>query len=275
MIKLIIPAIIMEFLMFGFSIYIFDNLSKRINNRVKKYFIDKLQDYNYLIEEKAKELENLRNLVDNENNKIKKLQETPESTFSKTIESKLKKMKKFKEGKIKLVEEEDIIYDIPTPAYREESFFKNYKELKKNFNVDTQNVLEKFVKEHKNTKQEDEAYKILTEFRSKFNQNTIYDCLTLNSNNQYNLMKEVMSSKEKNTINFEEKFMQDKKFTILKLLNYVDELIKKYDPTIYVYVGSDSVDYNYIEKNIKTYFYKNMSEGIIINYKGKMYDYSI
>ena len=51
--------------------------------------------------------------------------------------------------------------------------------------------------------------------------------------------------------------------------------MKKTDPTIYVYVGQEDLNYNYLGKNVKTRFYKNMSEGVIIHFKGKMYDYSI
>ena len=37
----------------------------------------------------------------------------------------------------------------------------------------------------------------------------------------------------------------------------------------------EDVNYDDLDERIKTKFYKNMSEGIIIYYKGKIYDYSI
>ena len=76
-------------------------------------------------------------------------------------------------------------------------------------------------------------------------------------------------------LNFNEKFKNPQKFVVTKLIDELDEKIKRYNPNIYVYVEQDDTNYDFIDKRIKTKTYKNMSEGIIIYYKGKIYDYSI
>ena len=58
-------------------------------------------------------------------------------------------------------------------------------------------------------------------------------------------------------------------------VNYLKEQIKLFDPKVYVYVSKSDKSYDYIGNNVKTMYYTNMSEGVIIKYKNKIYDYSI
>ena len=67
-----------------------------------------------------------------------------------------------------------------------------------------------------------------------------------------------------------------KNFNVLEMLGKLKERLDKISPTIYVYVSGDSnKNYDYLSTKIKTQLYKNMSKGIIIEYKDKLYDYSI
>ena len=152
MIELIIPAIITVAIMFCFSFFIFRNAIKRINNTIKKYFIDKLQDYNYLIEEKEEKIRQLREELEEEKRKItiaKDMQEVEENRFSSDIEEKLKKMKQYSKKPTKESRNGQIVYNIPTPQYREENFFKSYKELKEKFSVNNENTIKEFINKNK------------------------------------------------------------------------------------------------------------------------------
>ena len=280
MIEVMLPTIIIVIIMISFSFYIYKNIIKRINNKVKTYFIEKLQEYNYLIDEKEEELEKLRAVIIEET-KLKKLKEQsediqkqevfPETIFSSEIEKKLKEMKLFKKA---MREKEQIVYDIPTPRLREDSFFKNYKELKKKFKIDNEKTIKKFIEEHKSTEEDLKIYEILVNFRKQFAAETIYKMLTLSQEDQYKIVSEVVKPEENKILQIEKRF-KNNRLNILKLLKIVEEKIKKNDPIIYVYVGNDSLNYDNLGENIKTRYYKNMSEGVIIHYKGKMYDYSI
>ena len=169
MIEVILSAIIMVGIMMGFSFFIFKNVIKRINQSAKRYFIEKLQEYNYLIEEKEEELQELReiaekqkilqkNIIDNNkssgNNEI-------EDIFTTELEEKLKKMRKFKIETEKK-EYEQMTYNIPNPQYREESFFKNYKELRKKFKIDNEKIIKDFIVKSEENKQDERKFKILT-----------------------------------------------------------------------------------------------------------------
>ena len=66
-----------------------------------------------------------------------------------------------------------------------------------------------------------------------------------------------------------------KNFNVLEMLDKIKERMDKISPTIYVYVSGDNKNYDYLSSKVKTKFFKNMSKGIIIEYKDKLYDYSI
>lgn len=283
MLELLLPAIIMIAIMIGFSFFIFKNVIKRINHSAKKYFIEKLQEYNYLIEEKEEELQKLREITQKQI-KLQKIKEEsnnkedfdiePEALFTNEIEEKLKKMRKFKK-EAEQRRYQQITYNIPNPQYREESFFKNYKELKKKFKIDAEQIIKQFIAKSEKNPEDAKKYRILSKFKKQFKENVIYECLTLTGEEQYALIQEVIKPSENQIIQFEKNFKNKSKFNVTKLINFVEDKMKECDPTIYVYVGQEELDYNYLGKNVKTRFYKNMSEGVIIHYKGKMYDYSI
>lgn len=282
MIELILPTIIIVIIMIGFSFFIFKNIIKRVNHKVKIYFIEKLQEYNYLIDEKEEELAKLRTVVV-EQSRLQKIKEQTENLnkvdqetftetiFSSEIEKKLKEMKSFKK---RMREKEQISYDIPTPQLREDSFFNNYKELKKKFQVDNEKTIKDFIEKHKSTENDLKKYKTLVDFRKQFTPETIYELLTLSQEDQYKIVSEVIKPQVNKIIQLEKNF-KNNKLDVLKLLKILEEKIKKNDPIIYVYVGNESLNYDNLGKNIKTRYYRNMSEGVIIHYKGKMYDYSI
>lgn len=280
MIEVMLPTIIIVIIMISFSFYIYKNIIKRINNKVKTYFIEKLQEYNYLIDEKEEELEKLRKVIIEET-KLQKLKQQheqieekevyTETIFSSEIEKKLKEMKLFKKT---MREKEQIVYDIPTPQLRENSFFNNYKELKKKFKIDNEKTIKEFIEGHKSTEEDLKKFEILVNFRKQFTDETIYKLLTLSQEDQYKIVSEVIQPEENKILQIEKNF-KSKRLNTLKLLKNVEEKMKKNDPMIYVYVGNESLNYDNLGKNVKTRYYKNMSEGIIIHYKGKMYDYSI
>ena len=136
--EIIIANIILVIIMLGFSVFIFNNVIKRINQSAKKWFLEKLQEYNYLVEEKENELENLRKQIEEAKRSLKttkQIQNAPEDIFNEKIEAVLEKMKQYKGIQKEIPRRPEVIYDIPTPQYKEESFFSNYKNLKKKFKL--------------------------------------------------------------------------------------------------------------------------------------------
>lgn len=252
--ELIIPAVIIVLIMFIFTFFMFKNLVKRINSSTKKYFLDKLQDFDYIIAEKEKEIEIL-------SEQIKRLNEAKENGENGEIV----------EIPVYAKPDEKIVYDIPTPEFRESGFFKNYKNLNKEFEVDSEKIIKDFIKTHEND--EDKEYKELSAFKELFTQNAIYESLTLTPEEQLILVESVLNSENKEYV--EPIIETIKNFNVLEMLDKINERMDKISPTIYVYVGRESKNYDYLSSKIKTKLFKNMSKGIIIEYKDKLYDYSI
>ena len=258
MVDIVISATIIVIIMLLFVFVLLKNIIKRIGQNAKKYFVNKLHDYDYIVQEKEKQIDELTDEI-----KIL-LKNKAELDRYKTIT--LPKEKRKLSSKT--------IHNFKVPKYREENFFSNYKELKKKFDFDKEDLIKNFIKEHTDKKHEKD-YKTLCNFKSKFDKEAIYQLMTLTSQEQYKLIKTILTDKEKELIDIDKIIKNKNRFTILKLFEKIDEMILEINPTINVYVSKYDKNYNYIDPYIKTIQYANMSEGIIIEYKGKRYDFSI
>ncbi len=278
--ELIIANVLLVLIMLLFTIYIFNNVIKRINQSAKKWFLDKLQEYNYLVEAKEKRLDELNRLIDETERDyaiIQKINEQQDNIFDDSVEKVLDKMRKFKEvpAQTEVPRRPDIVYDISTPQYKETSFFKTYKQLKKSFKFDAVDTINNFLEEHKKGRNSKE-FTVLTEFIAKFSESVLYDCSTLDASAQFEIIDSVLTSDERKYVDIEAYREGDKSsFTIRDVVEKANARLKEIDPTIYVYTANDEENFDHLDPRIKTCFYKNMSEGVIIHYKGKMYDYSI
>ena len=384
--NLVIPSVVIILLMFIMAFLIFKNIVKRLDVNTKKYFVEKMQEYEYLLKEKQTELENLKNQVNKYENDISSIEDTLKVLKNKKHQSYDNNMLanyvpfdhnklhdrnderilfdrpfyKGKEGYVEDIENDDdedndytnggaskknnvsensedsnnsgneedlenedavdsdydmndirknkkpkyidendyrnmqlnmlsdknssddnqegksteLLNYIRLPEYKEDSFFYNYKRLKKEFYFDNENLLRAFIKKQVNSN-DNKIYNDLMKIKRNFDNNAVYQLITLSSENQKKIISEVLSDEEKELIKFNEKFKNSKKFSTIDFLNYLKELIKKYDPIVYVYVSRSDKSYDYVGKNVKTIYYSNMSEGIIIKYKNRIYDYSI
>lgn len=276
MIELIISSVIIILIMILFTYFILKNGVKKINDSAKNYFVNKMQSFNYIIEEKEKELEDLRKQIANAKINIKEANLlTQKKNIVVNQDDEQKEYEYIKNYKQKNKPEEPLNYNFSSPHYRESNFFLNYKYLNSKFELNNVEVINEFISNIVVEKETSKRYKILSELRLKFSEDIVYQCLTLENFVQYELIKESIDEEENKIINFQNQFQNPNEFKITDFIEYIDNLIQKYDYIIYVYVGEKNLSYDYINKNIKTLFYRNMSQGIIIRYRGKIYDYSI
>ena len=256
---MVIASVIIISGMLFFIFVMFRSIIKRINQNAKKYFINKLEDYDEIVREKEQQIEELNKVI-TELTKEKENLENNNDVIN------------IPKKKINVGSELQISYK--TPKFREENFFSNYKELKKKFDFDKEELIREFIKEHQDKKNEKD-YKTLYNFKNKFDKESIYQLMTLPGEEQFDILKDILSDKEKKLIDIENMFQDKSKFSIAVLLENINEMLLKLNPTINVYVSKYDKDYDYIDPYIKTLHYANMSEGIIIEYKGKCYDFSI
>ena len=245
-----IAAIIISLVLIAILFFALRSTVKRIDYNTKKYFIDKLQDYDYLIDEKKKILNEL-NVKIEENKKV----------LSKEAKSNVNSAKK---------EHFEYYEDLDVPKYMDENLFKKYKKIKDKFSFDKENIIKEFINKIKPNENTD--YNILVKIRNKFTKNRIYEIMKLRKDEQKKYIKTILSDEE---ISLIEKHINLENIKINNLILKLDTLIDKNDPTIYVYVGEKEKKYDYISPLIKTLYDEDINEGIKINYKGVLYDYSL
>ncbi len=278
MTSLVIAAVILIVIMLAFIFILFRNIIRRMDDNAKKYFVNKMQGYDYILEEKQDKLEKIKaeitQLEESNKNILKSTDDDEE--FNEEIHKNEKHQKKYEKDEDILLRREtneQINYNLNVPDYRETQFFNNYKEVRQAFTINNEKIIKDFIAKHKNLKEEKE-YKALKKLRGKFDQDTIYGCLTLDKKEQKELLEEALTATEKKLVKLKE-LSEYPNFSVETLVKYIDDRTEEIDPTVYIYTNVLDKKYEDIDKNIVNKQYNNMSEGIIIKYRNKIYDYSI
>ena len=256
-VQLIIPALVGIAVMMSFLTFIFKNIAKRVNDSIKKVFVDKLQNYDYIINEKEQNLKGLLQEIEKLKKECKELNEE-RNLIVNTVGNESRR---------------DFVYNIPTPDFREEHFFRNYKNLKDVFDLDTNKIVKEFI-ERRDAKETKEQ-KVLAKIKSYFNPEAIYGCLTLSKEDQIQVIEEIVEKEANNIIDIKSIVQSIKEFNIIKFLDYLENKIEEISPMIHIFTGKSEIDYTSFSENISTQVYKNMSEGVMIHYQNQIYDYSI
>lgn len=245
-----IVAVIISITLITILFFALRSTVKRIDYNTKKYFIDKLQDYDYLIDEKKKILEELDIKIKNNKDNLEKKQKEDKKSID--------------------IQKEECLANTKVPNYEDEKLFKKYKYIKNRFSFDKEKIIKKFISNLSQTSNED--YDMLLKIRKKITSEEIYKIIKLRVNEQVKYIFDILTEEE---IKYIKQYISLKKFKINVFLTKIDTLIEKNDPTIYIYTGEKEDDFNHISTNIKTKYDININEGIKINYKGILYDYSL
>jgi hypothetical protein len=248
MLEIIIAVFIVVILMVGLMFVVLKRMVRTINESSKSYFVDKLQNYDELIAAKENTLNNLithiKNLSIEEANTLLDDKELDDNFY----------------------------YDFDIPSYQDENFFENYRKINEKFNLGNIEIVNKFLSTV--FKEEDTRYyQFLISFRKKLNHDFIYNALTISEEEQIKFFKDVLSEDEMKLIN--QYILENGKYDLLNFISYLDDLIRKSDPTIYIKVASKNENFNYLNKYISTEYSTDLYVGILIIYKNKLYDYSL
>lgn len=245
-----IVAIIISVTLIAILFFALRSTVKRIDYNTKKYFVDKLQDYDYLIDEKKKLLEELDKKIE-ENKKV--------------LSNEIKEQKQIND-----IDKNEYRKTTKLPKYQDEDLFKNYKNIKDKFSFNKEEIIDNFIENISISESND--YDILTSIRKKFSSKKIYELIKLRNKDQIECINKLLSKTEleyvKNIINVD-------RFKISNFIIKIDTLIEKNDPVIYIFTGEKDENFDHILPNIKTKYDHSINEGIKISYKGKLYDYSL
>ena len=70
-------------------------------------------------------------------------------------------------------------------------------------------------------------------------------------------------------------YLSSNKFNMEDFIDYLNRLIELNDPTVVVLVPNNKINYDYIDKKVKTKVSNTIYKGIKILYKNKIYDFSL
>jgi len=224
---------------------------KRIDENTKKYFVDKLQDYDYLIDEKQQVLNKL-------NEEIEKNKKTlSETKIVHTEEKKQELKRQFSNSQY-------------VAKYIDEDLFKKYKDIKERFSFDYNKVIKDFL----STKltDNDSNYNTLISIRKKFSKEQIYKIIITQKKDQKKFLDEFLTTQEKDIL---KKYINLNNIKVRDFVIKLDTIIEKIDPNVYVLTGDKNLNYDNLSPLVKTIYKEDINEGIKINYKGNIYDYSL
>ena len=229
-------------------------ISKRVNKLVKKIFVDRLQEFDFLLEDKEKKVNELNDEISKKKEQVEKMSDENLKTTNQEL----------------LNNSNSVV--LPTYAdLEDENIISIYKKIKYSFNFDVETAIQKMVKNnHENNSIN--LYKMYKKIRSYFTFEVLYNISTFQSEQQYVIVKELLSDEERTYL---KGVLHKKHFNINKFVADLDNLIIRSDPKIKVLVGDRNKSYNDIDESVETIYSDKITEGFKIEYKGVVFEYSI
>lgn len=227
---------------------ILKNAVKQVDEKSKSYFVDKLKEYDYLIDEKEKKLSELESELLKRKNGLNynSLSESgPKYDFDTSI--------------IDLLTETN---------YLDKNIFELNKKIEQKFIINYEDLIKDFLSNIKG----DNRYDFCVKLRNKFTPDEIYNIELMLPEERNAYLKKTLSEEEYKVY---EIYLASNKFNMEDFIDYLNRLIELNDPTVVVLVPNDKVNYDYIDKNIKTKVSDGIYKGIKILYRNKVYDFSL
>ena len=247
---LFIVAIFVIVVLVLFMFFILKGTVKKINTQTKLYFVDKLQEYDYLINQKEEKL----NLINQE------IREKEELIVPDSVDTK-KKTYEF---------DYQIIELLNKTKYQDKNIFEINKSIDEKFNIDYVGLLKSFL----DKVVDDGTYQFCVNFRNKFTSDVVYKLKIMDLENQKKYLRGFLDESEYCIYElYLSKALKDA--SVDGFLEYLNELLDLNSPNVLVYVGSKSMNYDHLSKYIKTIYSKDIYKGLRIIYRKRIYDYSL
>lgn len=224
------------------------NAVKQVDDKSKSYFVDKLKEYDYLIDEKEKKLSELESELE------KRKQGLKDNTDN--------------NGKLNYDFDSSIIDLLTETSYLDKNIFAINKKIEEKFIINYEDLIKDFLSNIK----DDNKYDFCLKLRKKFTPLEIYKIEIMLPMERDEYLKKFLTKEEYMVY---EIFLASNRFNMEDFIDYLNRLIELNDPTITVLVPSKNVNYDYIDKRVKTKVSENIYKGIKILYRNKIYDFSL
>lgn len=232
-----------------FMFLILKNAVTKINAQTKAYFVDKLQVYDYLINEKEEKLNQIDKLIKDKELGIKEEEK--------------------KEDKTNYSFDYNIIDLLNETKYQDQSLLELNRIIDEKFNFDYESIVKKFIK----AIEKDNNYEFCVNFREKFTSDLIYELEMLPDSELIDKLESILDEDEFKVYEMFIEVMDE--HNIERFVEYLNQLVTLNNPNIVVLVGNEKENYDHISSYITTKVSKEIFRGIKIIYRDRIYDFSL
>ena len=249
--EIVIIIIVIAFLSLVLT-FLLTFIVKKTNGLVKSIYVDRMSEFDFLLGDKEKKVNELNDDIKKKTELISQLEE---------------KAKEYADNDS--IKKDDIVMP-KLVGFEDTSTFNNYRVIKEKFSYDPTDVIKRFVL--KNSNDDIHEYQLLKEVRGYFTFDVIYKLGLYQPHEQYEIVTSLLNNNELNML---KDYLNKDKFDLKKFIEELDNLLTKTDPEVKVLVGDKNSNYDDLGKNVTTCYDKKITEGFKIIYKGVIYDYSI
>lgn len=238
-------ALFVLFLLVVITFLLLKRIVNRVNEQSKLYFTLKLQEYDELVAEREKRLE-----------EIKREEIQPQD----------------KEEEKEIKAPPIVVYKKENPEYQMEDLLKTVKKVEDRFQLDMEETIKKFLNQVP-TPEELERFHKLEQMKEYILERGVYNIIVTEEDDT---LEQIFKELRMIDVDIVDAFVfNNSEVTIEEFLNYIENEQYKCDPYIYVEVGDKKLNFDYLSKRIKTQYNEKIYRGIMIVYRNKMYDYSL
>ena len=219
---------------------------KDINDNSKLYFTRKAEEYT----EHIKREDNVKIITS-----VKEENEKKENNESENLKT-------------------SVVYLDKQANYEINDLLKMMKQIDYKFNVDNEKIIKMFIRDVVKIDEEQiDKYNSLKEMKEYIDKKGVLQILTSNEEDLEESIVQDLTLINEDVFN--EYYSIGGDFQVDDFCNYLDYEIGKCDPTIYVYVGDETKNYDKLNEHIKTIYSKDIYKGIKIIYLNQLYDFSL
>ena len=247
MVYTIISFVVILLLVVAMSL-ILKNTVKEVDKKSKSYFVDKLKEYDYLIDEKEKLLSDLESELEKRKNGLK---------YNDVLG-----------GKPSYDFDTSIIDLLTETSYLDKNILAINKKIEEKFIINYEDLIKDFLANIK----DENKYDFCIKLREKFNPDEIYNIEIMLPEEREEYFNKFLTKEEHLVY---EIFTSSNSFNMEDFVDYLNRLIELNDPTVTVLVPSKNINFDHIDGKIKTRVSDNIYKGIKILYRNKVYDFSL
>lgn len=223
----------------------------KMDQESKSYFLDNLQDYDKLIDEKESKLETIKE-------SIKSLKEQ---------ESKSQKEGKEEHEKL----DPSALQAVISPDLQDGNILKRMREIQDKFQLKKLTTIQEFIKNHPEDEAKTKEYRLCQNVLNTLTFEFSYELETTEEEMRWQKVLSKISEETKKYLKKEK--CLEKPFEEARI--WLEERAKETDPNIYIIIGEKDKNYNDMDSRIQTKYDESIYMGILICYQNKLYDYSL